>query len=206
MKKSLLRIAVAFVMLGLLAGFLPTAALANGETYDVVPYKTAGTYPTSDGKVFAGWFEDEALTVPYTALTGNAYAKFVNGGVLGVKAQLKEDVTLSSESADLRLITTVDSAYYASAGFFISVNGKEQRIDLKTVYSSVCANDGTVYKPTDISDSSAFFMTYVLAGVPSSMFDTAINVVPFWQTLDGTVVRGTGRDIVISDQFDKPVE
>ena len=206
MKKSLLRIAVAFVMLGLLAGFLPTAALANGETYDVAPYNTAGTYPTSDGKVFAGWFEDEALTVPYTALTGNAYAKFVNGGVLGVKAQLKEDVTLSSGSADLRLITTVDSAYYASAGFFISVNGKEQRIDLKTVYSSVCANDGTVYKPTDISDSSAFFMTYVLAGVPSSMFDTAINVVPFWQTLDGTVVRGTGRDIVISDQFDKPVE
>ena len=51
MKKSLLRIAVAFVMLGLLAGFLPTAALANGETYDVAPYKTAGTYPTSDGKV-----------------------------------------------------------------------------------------------------------------------------------------------------------
>ena len=162
MKKSLLRIAVAFVMLGLLAGFLPTAALANGETYDVAPYKTAGTYPTSDGKVFAGWFEDEALTVPYTALTGNAYAKFVNGGV---KAQLKEDVTLSSEFADLRLITTVDSAYYASAGFFISVNGKEQRIDLKTVYSSVCANDGTVYKPTDISDSSAFFMTYVLCPV-----------------------------------------
>lgn len=206
MKKSLLRIAVAFVMLGLLAGFLPTAALASGETYDVAPYKSAGTYPTSSGKVFAGWFADEELTVPYTATTGNAYAKFVNGGVLGVKAQLKEGVTLSSESADLRLITTVDSAYYASAGFFISVNGKEQRIDLKTVYSSICANDGTVYKPTDISDSSAFFMTYVLAGVPSSMFDTAINVVPFWQTVDGTVVRGTGRDIVISDQFDKPVE
>ncbi len=38
------------------------------------------------------------------------------------------------------------------------------------------------------------------------MFDTAINVVPFWQTLDGTVVRGTGRDIVISDQFDKPLK
>ncbi len=154
-------------MLDFLRAFFRLPRFANGETYDVAPYKTAGTYPTSDGKVFAGWFEDEALTVPYTALTGNAfYAKFVNGGVLGVKAQLKEDVTLSSESADLRLITTVDSAYYASAGFFISVNGKEQRIDLKTVYSSVCANDGTVYKPTDISDSSAFFMTYVFGGCP----------------------------------------
>lgn len=193
-------------MLGLVVGLLPLSAFASGETYNVSLYKPHGTYPTADGKVFAGWFSDEELTVPYLSEEGNAYAKFVNGGVLGVKAQLKTGVTLSSESADLRLVTTVDSASYASAGFFISVNGNEQQISLTSVYSSILANDGTVYKPTDISDSSAYFMTYVLSGIPNSAFDTAITVVPFWQTLDGTVVRGTKRDIVISDQFDKPVE
>lgn len=195
-----------FVMVCLIAGLTPAVSLASGTTYDVTQYKKDGTYPSASGKVFAGWYTDENYSTPYTASTGNAYAKFVTGGVLGVKAQLKTGVNRTSASADLRLITTVDSVYYESAGFFIKVNGTEQRIDLSTVYGSIYANDGSVYKPTDISDSSAYFMTYVLSGIPSSMYDTAITVVPFWQTIDGTVVRGTSRDIVISDQFEEPVE
>lgn len=122
-------------------------------------------------------------------------------GTLGVKAQLRSGITSDSETADLRIITTLDSANYSSAGFFITVGGNEQRVDLKAVYSSIKADDGTVYKPSDVSDTSAFFLTYVLTGIPNSAFDTAINVVPFTQSFEGTVVRGTGRDIVIGDQF-----
>lgn len=203
MKKIISRVAVIAVLIGLFAGILPGAALANGDAYDVSTYKNSGTYPSAEGKIFAGWFEDEALTVPYTKTTGSAYAKFGSGDVLGVKAQIGAGATAASASANLRLITTVDSAYYASAGFFITVNGKEQRVDLKLVYSTIYASGGKVYKPSDVSAGSAFFMTYVLADIPKAMFGEAISVVPFWQTLDGTVVRGTGRDIVLDDYLEK---
>ena len=78
--KSLL----AFLLLAAMVfAMIPAVAVhAETATYDVANYKgekeeANWTYPSVEGKVFAGWFTDETYTTPYTKTTGNAYAKFV---------------------------------------------------------------------------------------------------------------------------------
>lgn len=46
--------------------------------YYVDRYKESGTYPTKEGKVFAGWYTDETLEEPYLDSTGIAYAYFID--------------------------------------------------------------------------------------------------------------------------------
>lgn len=175
---------------------------------EVSDYKASGTYPEMTGKLFAGWFSDEALTEPYTEDTGLAYAKFVDEGVLVVKGQISAGATTASSSVNLRLITTVDSDMYSRVGFRITYNGKTVNVDTSRVYSAISAKNGDVsvsYSPSDICSASKYFMTFVLSNVPSSAFSKTITVVPYWRTLDETLVFGEQSEIVIANHLSDPV-
>lgn len=186
-----------------------TVNVAKPDTrIDVSEYKASGTYPEMSGKLFAGWFADEDYTEPYLETTGLAYAKFVDAGVLVVRGQLSAGTTSASASTNLRLITTVDSDMYSRVGFRITYEGNSVNVETGTVYSSISATDGGLtvsYLPTDICASSKYFMTYVLANVPSAAFSKTISVVPYWRTVDNTLVFGQQSDIVIADQVPDPV-
>ncbi len=174
---------------------------------DVSEYKASGTYPELTGKLFAGWFVDEDFTEPYTADTGLAYAKFVDKDVLVVRGQLSSGSTTASASVNLRLITTVDSDMYSRVGFRITYGGKTVNVDTRRVYSAISASNGDLavtYRPSDICSSSKYFMTFVLANVPSSAYSSTISVVPYWRTLDNTLVFGKQSNIVIAEQLPNP--
>ena len=186
-----------------------TVTVSKPDTrLDVSEYKETGTCPTASGKVFAGWFADEDYTEPYLETTGLAYAKFVDAGVLVVRGQLSAGTTSASASTNLRLITTVDTDMYSRVGFRITYEGNSVNVETGTVYSSISATDGGLtvsYLPKDICASSKYFMTYVLANVPSAAFSKTISVVPYWRTVDNTLVFGQQSNIVIADQVPDPV-
>ncbi len=165
-----------------------------------------GEYPTADGKVFAGWYQDETLKyrVRYEDefVNGGAYAKFVDEDVLSVKAQLRTDVTKDTASTELRLLTSVDSLVYESVGFDITVGGKTIETLSSTVWETVNANEnGTLksYAAKDVfdNDDSKYIMPFTLNNIPNGAFGTEITVTPKWVTMEGTVVYGITRSIII---------
>lgn len=166
---------------------------------DVSKYRSGTTYkaPTESGKVFAGWYTDTKFTTPLgkDVTTGKAYAKFVPANVLGVKAQISTETTKDSPSTDLRFLTSVNDLNYAKIGFKIHANGKTVVVGNNTVYKTLTVRlgEGVLYKktPPQVFDStSTYFKAYVLGNVPNNMFDTEIEVTPYWITLDGTTVYG----------------
>ena len=60
------------------------------------------------------------------------------------------------------------------------------------IYGYVDGNQNS-YLPTVFSDESRFFMTYTITEIPNGAFLTAMEIVPVWKTLDGTVVTGNGK-------------
>lgn len=69
------------------------------------------------GYLFAGWYEDEALTTPIEAkdgITGDVYAKFVPSYLTGIACQVD---TNEGDSRNLRVVSLVHSEYYSAVGF-----------------------------------------------------------------------------------------
>lgn len=193
-----------------------------------------GEYPTSEDKVFAGWYKNAGLTGAVRDASGfdangGAYAKFVDEKVLSVQCQIKKTqadgvtVTTGSVAKDdtytmLRLVTTVNNLAYEAVGFDVEVNGKVQKLSTDTVYQTIYGyvnESGVAYKPnsTDgagnyyFSSESNYFMSYTFNKLPNSFFGVPIVVTPKWTTLDGTVVEGMARSVVIynglgSSQFE----
>lgn len=193
-----------------------------------------GEYPTSEDKVFAGWYKNEGLTGAVRDASGfdangGAYAKFVDEKVLSVQCQIKKTQadgvteTTGSVAKDdtytmLRLVTTVNNLAYEAVGFDVEVNGKVQKLSTDTVYQTIYGyvnESGVAYKPnsTDgagnyyFSSESNYFMSYTFNKLPNSFFGVPIVVTPKWTTLDGTVVEGMARTVVIynglgSSQFE----
>lgn len=176
------------------------------DLMDVAPYRTAEGYtaPVREGKVFAGWYTDEALTQPLgqDVTSGWAYAKFVDENTLTVKFQLNRDTTAASETTALRLLTTVDGLNYQNVSFQIGLGDTVQTVTSDRVYQQVMAGGTLISDPSGLfSAESAYFVTYTLENVPQSVFDMTFTVTPGWTTLDGTAVEGTVRTFQISDAF-----
>lgn len=172
--------------------------------------KTAPEAPT--GYVFSGWYTDENYTeyLEPTVTSGSAYAKFVEEDVLSAKPQIKVTkntdgtVSIPTDSTDLRVVTTVDSLEYRRISFFIAkeqngvygneINAANSEEDPRLVYEKLYAvgddSETIEYVPTAFSWMSDYFKAFTLTGIPSSDYDTMIQVTPYWITMDGTLVRG----------------
>ncbi|MBR2190464.1 MAG: hypothetical protein IJ883_02325 [Eubacterium sp.] len=159
--------------------------------YNVADYKstTPYTYPTQEGKIFAGWYTDDTCTTEYTETTGYAYAKFIDEKVLGTKFQVAED------GSAVRFLSSVDSMDYDQVGFKFTGTYGDAVITEKTkttekLYTKITAAGESV-TPTVFSDESSYFFTYTVRGMTGAGTNSTWNVTPFYVTLDGTTVEGT---------------
>ncbi len=155
--------------------------------------------PEKEGYVFAGWYADEACTVPYAEATAeqNVYAKFVPKIVLSVKSQITANLTAESEEGDIRFLTTVDSDDYEKVGFDITIDGfGKETIASTSIYkklyyiNSQTQVDEETTPDKEFSNLSKYFMAYAYWQVPNDYFDTTFTVTPWWITADGTLVYG----------------
>lgn len=170
---------------------------------DMTPYRTGGyTAPVKEGYVFAGWYQDVDFTTPVAAsrTTGWGYAKFVDADTLTVKFQLTAGTTETSASTDLRMLTAVDDLQYRQVNFRMTLGNVTQVVSSEKVYESVMANGVKIPGANQLFGPDArYFVTFTVLGFPQGAFDMEFQVVPCWTTMDGTVVEGTGRSVIISD-------
>lgn len=171
---------------------------------------TAGhTAPEYKNYLFAGWFTDKACTKE-TAITSGTltieegttvFAKFVPRYILTVKAQVSADLvdeTMTTEDGEgeIRFATTVDTQNYSKVGFQIAYDKDRDGVDTvfpvsnKTVYSSLKAFGTYTYAPTDFCRASEYFKACTVKQISSEYFDVEFKVTPFWNTMDGTEVKG----------------
>ncbi|HRR76494.1 MAG TPA: hypothetical protein P5191_06745 [Ruminococcus sp.] len=163
-------------------------------------YKANGTYPTQEGKVFAGWYAAPDFTMPYTESTGYAFAKFVDEDVNKVMAQLASGTTADSEKTDIRFVTTIDDLNYKNVGFLTTLGGKTANVKTTDAYKEVNGG-GNAYVPTAFSEESNWFVTYLLKNVPNIVFYKEFKVQAYWTTLDGTVVTGKEKAFKVNEHF-----
>ena len=165
-------------------------------------FYSTGTYPEDvEGKIFAGWYQKSNPSNPVCRSEdfseGGAYARFVDADVLGAKWQVTKGTTSDWNTTALRLVSTVDSLCYRSVGFSFTVNDKTKTLISNTVYKKIMA-DGELYTPSEtFCSASRYFTIFEITEVPNSVFGTGIKVEPVWTTMDGTVVTGKTKTVVI---------
>ena len=179
--------------------------------YNIEEYRKDSGYtaPTKEGYVFAGWYESEAedaQPIGETVKSGRYYAKFVDEKVLAVGFQLSKGTNQQSESASLRMITTVDSLNYRWVKFniYVGKSSTPTEREIKTVYSTLFGynNDNQeAYSPTVFSNDSYRFAVDKINNIPSEAFGTEITIRPEWKTVDGTVVTGKATTTSVNDLF-----
>lgn len=159
--------------------------VAHGDLRETVSYNG------SEGKVFAGWYTDEAMTVP--ADLGNVdsditlYAKYVSDSFLSVKYIERRFIRVRG----IYLASAVDSTDFAETGFII--NGE------KLTVSRYSYTDHLVFMSTralfgkGVADDSSM-MTAAVSFDGSANGDK-ITVTPYWITPDGTTVMGETRTL-----------
>lgn len=147
------------------------------------------TAPSKTNSLFSGWKIND----------GNYTSKFVNKAVLCSKVQLSNNST--SEKAAIRLLSTIDSLKYNSAGFIVKKEGAgEKKIEIRTVYSEIRAN-GSAFNASKVSGTadSSYIICLELANIPKSEYNTPITFTPFWTTTDGLTIQGTARTVKVAD-------
>ena len=193
-----------------LLGLSAKASEGTPQQLDVGTYKGDKSEenwgaPQEAGKVFAGWFADEACTTPYLETTGQAYAKFVDAKVLSAKKQLSSAVHFGSQTADIRFLTAVDSIDYRHVNFKVTVTGNNPRqfdLEERKAYSSVLVDgvaDPATAKDTFGTDDAKYFILHSITGIPNAAFGDTFTVDPYWCTLDGTIVHGTSQTFSINE-------
>lgn len=164
----------------------------DGETlYTVAAENNAVQldYIGVEGKLFAGWFADEACTVPadLSNITESidVYAKYVSDSYLGLRYYRNGFFRLRS----LTLVSAIDGRNYAETGFI--VNGERISVsDYSTRYGLRSAR--SLFGRGVAKDALVMSCDYAFDGIT---YGARINVTPYWVTLDGTTVRGETRTL-----------
>lgn len=188
-------------------GYAPVAN-ANG-TYGVKlaegPYQlqdyrsgdqTSWTYPTQEGKAFAGWYKDAAFTTPCAAsdVEGAAYAKFVNiTDLLKFKGgSLRMDVAQPSELTWLRFGYTMalpEGASFVENGWYFKKVSTSQPTDVRRLANNNVLNiDGTITA------------NLVFTGVTTDYYSANFREKAFvkYVTADGTTVEAVESDYQVN--------
>lgn len=164
----------------------------DGETlYTVAAENNAVQldYIGVEGKLFAGWFADEACTVPadLSNITESidVYAKYVSDSYLGLRYYRNGFFRLRS----LTLVSAIDGRNYAETGFI--VNGERISVsDYSTRYGLRSAR--SLFGRGVANDALVMSCDYAFDGVT---YGARLNITPYWVTLDGTTVRGETRTL-----------
>lgn len=164
----------------------------DGETlYTVAAENNAVQldYIGVEGKLFAGWFADEACTVPadLSNITESVdvYAKYVSDSYLGLRYYRNGFFRLRS----LTLVSAIDGRNYAETGFI--VNGERISVsDYSTRYGLRSAR--SLFGRGVAKDALVMSCDYAFDGIT---YGARLNVTPYWVTLDGTTVCGETRTL-----------
>lgn len=164
----------------------------DGETlYTVAAENNAVQldYIGVEGKLFAGWFADEAFTVPadLSNITESidVYAKYVSDSYLGLRYYRNGFFRLRS----LTLVSAIDGRNYAETGFI--VNGERISVsDYSTRYGLRSAR--SLFGRGVAKDALVMSCDYAFDGIT---YGARLNITPYWVTLDGTTVRGETRTL-----------
>ncbi len=167
------------------------------EEINVEDYKASGDVPQKNYYLFAGWYADAssetAMTAAQLAEAETAVAKFIPKAVLDIKWQIAKG---EDGTANLRLISTVDSLQYQKVIFNVDVVGRAtpfKPLESTTVYTGISGYvDGNEqnYAPTINSDCSKYFMTHIIKGIPVDFHDNDFTVTASVVTKDGKVITG----------------
>lgn len=169
-----------------------TVTVHDGETlYTVAAENNAVQldYIGVEGKLFAGWFADEACTVPadLSNITESidVYAKYVSDSYLGLRYYRNGFFRLRS----LTLVSAIDGRNYAETGFI--VNGERISVsDYSTRYGFRTAR--SLFGREVANNALLMTCDYAFDGVT---YGARLNITPYWVTLDGTTVRGETRTL-----------
>ena len=164
----------------------------DGETlYTVAAENNAVQldYIGVEGKLFAGWFADEACTVPadLSNITESidVYAKYVSDSYLGLRYYRSGFFRLRS----LTLVSAIDGRNYAETGFI--VNGERISVsDYSTRYGLRSAR--SLFGREVANNALLMTCDYAFDGVT---YGARLNITPYWVTMDGTTVRGETRTL-----------
>lgn len=142
-----------------------------------------------DGKLFAGWFADEACTVPadLSNISENmdVYAKYVSDSYLGLRYYRNGFFRLRS----LTLVSAIDGSNYAETGFI--VNGEKISVsDYSARYGFRTAR--SLFGREVANNALLMTCDYDFDGVT---YGARLNITPYWVTMDGTTVRGETRTL-----------
>ena len=154
------------------------------------------TYPTKDGKAFAGWYKDAAFTTACTAsdVEGAAYAKFVNiTDMLQYKGgSLRMDVAQPSELTWLRFGYTMalpEGASFIENGWYFKKVSTSQPTDVRRLANNNVLNiDGTITA------------NLVFTGVTTNYYSANFSEKAFvkYVTADGTTVEAVESDYQVN--------
>lgn len=166
-----------------------TVTVHDGETYEITdePGKFDVTPKGAEGKLFAGWYADEAFTevADLTDVQEDAdiYAKYVSDNYLQVKYN---NLGLLGRGS-LRLVSAVDSKAYAETGFV--VNGEKLVVSSYTTRYNL--QTGKTLFGVDRNDP-LMVTSYSYKNLRRG--DT-IEIRAYWITPDGTTVYGDARTL-----------
>lgn len=164
----------------------------DGETLYTVAVENNAVqldYIGVEGKLFAGWFADEACTVPadLSNITESidVYAKYVSDSYLGLRYYRNGFFRLRS----LTLVSAIDGRNYAETGFI--VNGERISVsDYSTRYGLRSAR--SLFGREVANNALLMTCDYAFDGVT---YGARLNITPYWVTMDGTTVRGETRTL-----------
>ncbi len=172
-----------------------TGYVKKQEITDLDSFKGTGDVPAKNGYLFAGWYESEtaekAMTADEFTAAETAVAKFIPKAVLTIGWQIAKG---ENGTANLRLISTVDSLQYSGVRFTLKCAGRDDLVlDSKKVYTGIVGyvnGNKQDYVPTDFSSASQYFMTHIVSGIPESYHDVDFTVTAAIITKDGMEVTG----------------
>ena len=191
----------------IILSMIPAVAV-HAETvtvqYDVSEFKgdkdsSEWTYPSQDGKVFAGWFTDETYETAYTGTKGTAHARFVDETIMQVKLQCNSTADAKDETIHIRFLTAIKDTMLKSVTFHVAVTelGKSWDWVEKTAYKSVLEDGATAASNASTSFGSTdatYFVVHTLKNIPKSVYSKSFTATVSWKTLDGTTVTGITRE------------
>ena len=141
-------------------------------------------------------------------VAGESSISEISKDVLSVKCQISENTTTSPKTSKLRIVSTIDSLKYQSAGFDITYKGKEIPYNTTKVYQSIEAvSDGVEYNysPNVFDIDSKYFITVTLINLQQEDYEEGILIKPYVVTNSGKKVYGTHRYVSVADALDDTV-
>lgn len=132
----------------------------------------------------------------------------ISKDMLSVKCQISENTTANPETSKLRIVSTIDSLDYQSAGFDITYKGKEIPYNTTKVYESIEAvSDGVDYNysPNVFDIDSKYFITVTLINLQQEDYYEGILIKPYVVMKNGEKVYGTHRYVSVADALDNTV-